>query len=70
MERDLKELLFIKCADARNRWWEQTHSGSDKEPVSSIEWHRFVTLFELIEDADLVDAYGMWLRDNGRYIGD
>lgn len=70
MENDLKRLLFEKCADARNRWREQTQLGPDKELVSSIEWHKFVALFELIEDADLVDEYGMWLRDNDRYIGD
>ena len=70
MKRDLKELLFEKCADARDRWREQTQPGPDKEPVLSTEWHRFAALFDVIEDADLVDDYVMWLRDNGRYIGD
>ena len=70
LERDLKELLFEKCADARDRCLEQTQPGPDKEVTEIVRWQRLVALFELIEDADLVDDYGMWLRDNGRYIGD
>lgn len=31
MEEDLKRLLFEKCADARDRWLEQTQPGPDKK---------------------------------------
>ena len=70
MERDLKELLFEKCADARDRWLDQKRLLPGQEVTEIVKWQRLVALFELIEDADLVDDYGMWLRDNGRYIGD
>ena len=70
MEEDLKRLLFEKCADARDRWLDQTRLLPGQEVTEIVKWQRLVALFELIEDADLVDDYEMWLRDNGRYIGD
>lgn len=61
---ELKELLFFRTQEEYRAYYRMITSREYQEEELEIQKHRFMAVFQIIEEAELKEEYREWKKKN------